>query len=335
MTEDVMKLKDNNVDEENIVPLYVNNDGFLSLASQMQENVIAINNSIVEPVVKMQESIRVVASNLQDTVKTASNMGAAVVDAMQPLQTFASEYKASAVLLSDLVQSTKENLVSFQDVITDFPLQATSVYIDPLTTIDVDIESATIIDTTPVSGISLASVARQKTSIGVLEFETEQALVLKVDRLEEKVDTVQNLLAEEIYPFLIEDSKRKDNLLDEILAYYKGKPNSFVKVNNVAFCEGTCKLTIDNHEIPLLPDTNEEMLCRVVFKNKKALIKLWYMDEIVEAMGEGIEQTKYWKRRLYQTARQLNDKIAKETGLKDFIVYTTKTICVNPIFLKN
>lgn len=329
-----MKIKDN-IDEEDIVPLYVNRYGFLSLASQMQENVVAINNSIIEPIIRTKESIKGFALGIQDTVKTVNNMCAAVVDAVQPLQAFATEYKSSAVLFSDLVQSTKENLVSFQNVITDFPLQATSVYIDPLTTVDVDIESATIIDTTPVSGISLSSVARQRTSIGVLEFETEQALVVKVDRLEAKVDTVQNLLAEEIYPFLVEDSKRKDNLLDEILAYYKGKPNSFVKVNNVSFCEGSCKLTIDNHEIPLLPDTNEEMLCRVVFKDKKALIKLWYMDEIVEAMGEGIEQTKYWKRRLYQTARQLNDKIAKETGLKDFIVYTTKTICVNPIFLKD
>jgi hypothetical protein len=333
MSEDVMKIKDN-IDEEDIVPLYVNNDGFLSLASQMQENVIAINNCIVEPVVKMQESIKGFATGLQNTVKIADNMGAAVADVVQPLHTFATEYKASAVLLSDLVQSTKENLVSFQNVVTDFPLQSTSVYVDPLTSIDVDIESATVVDTLPASGISLASVARQRTSVGILEFETEQSLVLKVDSLEAKVDTIQDFLSDEIYPFLVEDSKRKDDLLNDILAYYKGKPKTFVKVSEVGFSERACKLTIDGNEIPVSPNTNEEQVCKVIFKNKTALEKQWSYDEIVEAMGEGITRTRSWNRKLYQVARQLNDKIAIHAGLKDFIVYTTKTVNINPTFFE-
>lgn len=341
MTEDVTKTTEDVEDENELV---IDSNGnvvvqkrFNSLASQMQENVTVLNGTLAEPFIRLKDSLNVINTSIEEAVAPVVDMRSTVIENVaEPLQAVATQYKESAALLSDLAQSTKVDLASFENIITDFPIKGASIVIDPMTTVDVGIEGATLeeVDTVP-TGIALSSVAYHRTSIGVLEFETERSLVVKVDRLESKVDIVQNLLANEIYPFLLEDSQRKDNVLNEILAYYKGKPNTFVKVTGIKFSKRACKLTIDKQDIPLKPDTNEEELCRIIFKNKEALEKLWSIDEIVEAMGESIEQTRRWNPKMYQAARQLNNKIARETGFRDFIVYTTKTICINPIFLED
>lgn len=263
------------------------------------------------------------SDQLVGSIRIADNFGKAI----------APQYLQSVTVMQDLLKSTQDSLkVIGNSVVTDFPLKDTFLKIDTSTVFDLGVKSAEIIDL-KARTVSFSSVARQKTDIGIWSFETEQSLVLKVDRIEEKVDSVQALLVEEIYPFLIEDSKRKDDVLDQLLAFYKGKPQIFAKVKEIVFSDRTSKLHIDSIEIPLQPNTNEELLCGIVFKNLTTASRLWNTDEIVEEMGEDIEQTRTWKKRIYQTARQLNEKIVLATGLKEFLVYTMSTLCVNPIYL--
>lgn len=345
MTEDVMKRKQNNkskVKEQGMTC------GSVSL-DNVREPLIATGSPAVFmnfdkpldlslPV--LQDSINISSQKLGISfAPTLNSFESAVTAITEPLRIatngisfLSNQYQQSAVFLSDIVFNATKATREFSSIVVDFPVQNALISIDPSTTFELGIQSASALDTT-LSGISFASVAHQRTSIGILDFETEQTLMLKVDRLETKVDDIQTLLADVIYPFLVEDSARKDNILDELLAFYKGKPQTFAKVREVQFSDRTCKLHIDKTAIPLQQGKNEETLCRVIFRNKSSIDRLWNIDEIVEKMGESLEQTRFWKRRLYQTARQLNHKIALETGYKDFLIYTMSTICVNPTYL--
>ena len=300
-----------------------------------------LNATVYQPFIDLKNSINSMSEMMRDiiipVVDFRKNLFESLVEplrlAQKGLSEYAEQYQRSATLIATIAQSTRVDLIAFRNLVTDFPLADLVKTIDTSTTLSVGFKSAKIIDP-QTNSVSFEAVASQRADLGLLHFETQQSLVLKVDRLESKMDTVQTLLADEIYPFLIEDSRRKDNVLEEILAYYKGKPTGFAKVTDIKFIKQTCTLSIDQKDIPLQLDTNEAEVSKIVFNSKSAIKKLWNFDELLERMGERVKRDPLWNKVLYQTARQLNNKIAIKTGLENFLVFTTKTLCVNPIYIK-
>ncbi len=83
-------------------------------------------------------------------------------------------------------------------------------------------------------------------------------------------------------------------------------------------------------EIPL--NTNLEMVCRIVLKNVANMKKKWSWDEIVEENRENIEN--YTQRIIYTAVRSINQKVALETQIKDFLISKpTSTVQLNPKFI--
>lgn len=83
-------------------------------------------------------------------------------------------------------------------------------------------------------------------------------------------------------------------------------------------------------EIPL--NTNLEMVTRVVLKNVENMRHKWSWDEIVEKNHESIDN--FTKGQIYTAARAINEKVAKETTIKDFLVTKPiQTVRLNPSFL--
>lgn len=83
-------------------------------------------------------------------------------------------------------------------------------------------------------------------------------------------------------------------------------------------------------EIPL--NTNLEMVCRVVLKNIANMKRKWSWDEIVEQNRESVER--FTPRSIYTATRAVNDKVALETSVKDFLLAKpTTTIQLNPLFV--
>lgn len=246
---------------------------------------------------------------------------------------FSDQYQRTANILSDIMQSNFKAMDAFRNLVIDFPLKDMMLKIDTATTLSVALKSASLVDK-PNSMVSLSSVATQKTHIGLVEFETEQSLVFRFNRMEEKVNNVHTLLSDEIYPFLIEDSKRKDDILYDLLAYYKGKPQVSVKVADIDFSAKDYRLKINEIPVPIAKSRNEPFLCSILLKNKKAIAKLWDIEEVADIMGEDINDTQVVKKRIYQTVRQLNTKIFALAELPNFFVCTDKGVCVNPIYLK-
>lgn len=85
--------------------------------------------------------------------------------------------------------------------------------------------------------------------------------------------------------------------------------------------------------IPITANTYQDSICSIAFKNKVAMTKQWSWDEIFEERGE-LNPEKGWWRKIYMAGREINDKIAIQTGIKDLLIVKKRTIAVNPKYLK-
>jgi hypothetical protein len=76
-------------------------------------------------------------------------------------------------------------------------------------------------------------------------------------------------------------------------------------------------------------NTNPYFLLKALFKNKT---KTWNYDEIYEEMfGEEYDKSK-WKR-IYNSAYDVNEKVAKSTTIKDFLQFTNTTVKIKNKYL--
>jgi len=84
-----------------------------------------------------------------------------------------------------------------------------------------------------------------------------------------------------------------------------------------------------NIQIPL--NSKAEMLCQIVLKDKKAMLRQWSWDEIVEEWGNSPDEEQ--RHVVYRAAKRVNTKVARKTGIEDLLLVTTKTTQVNPLYL--
>ena len=85
-----------------------------------------------------------------------------------------------------------------------------------------------------------------------------------------------------------------------------------------------------NEIIPIPKNSNQSELCNVLFATKKSINKEWDFDTILEEIDQNSVPNKEDSKKLYRTARAINDHIAKATTIKDFLVVTTTTVTINP-----
>lgn len=91
-------------------------------------------------------------------------------------------------------------------------------------------------------------------------------------------------------------------------------------------------ITFMGKEINIPLNTNLEMVCRVVLKNLVNMRRKWSWDEIVEVNREITEN--FTPRKIYTAVRTINDKVAKETAVKDLLLANPiSTVQLNPKFL--
>ncbi len=93
--------------------------------------------------------------------------------------------------------------------------------------------------------------------------------------------------------------------------------------------DSTISLKGKNIEIP--QDTNQELLCKVILRNRKAMIKKWSWDEAVEEWGDNPDEVGW--RKVYTAGRAINEKVAIETGIKNLLIVKTKFVQLNPKIL--
>lgn len=73
--------------------------------------------------------------------------------------------------------------------------------------------------------------------------------------------------------------------------------------------------------LELITKTNE---------NKK---KTWSWDELFETIESIEEASREYQNKVYYACKGINEYVASKTGVTDFLIVTTKNICINPVYL--
>jgi len=128
--------------------------------------------------------------------------------------------------------------------------------------------------------------------------------------------------ATRIHNYLIQKlSKEKDEQTEKRVNF---APPSFDKDKGILY--------IQNKEIKITKFTDQYDMLDLIFKSSENQQKDWQYSEIQEFIDQA--KPSDWKR-LYNIAYALRNKIAIETGIKDFFLTTTQSIKINPKYLQN
>ncbi|HQF37164.1 MAG TPA: hypothetical protein PLL26_06020 [Candidatus Dojkabacteria bacterium] len=115
-------------------------------------------------------------------------------------------------------------------------------------------------------------------------------------------------------------------LIDEIILCHKAH-----KID-VYYDYSLSTLCFKDQIIPMRQNTTEDAVCRAIFSNPEKTFKKWEVEDIVEAIGEHEVDIKQ-KQKIRSACRRINDKMAKETTIKDLFIITKYTIQINPKYL--
>lgn len=168
----------------------------------------------------------------------------------------------------------------------------------------------------------LRTITRETTDLGIIKLRNIQETQLRVRRDVKKIKQL-----------VTEDAKKKDEMLEELLDYFRGKDAARVMIQKIIYNKKSAELQIDDKIIKLKMETNQHYLCKILFASKYSMKKVWEIYDVVEALGEDTENLDAWIKIIYATVRHLNEKIQVQTGLEKFILFGNKTIIVNPKYL--
>ena len=121
---------------------------------------------------------------------------------------------------------------------------------------------------------------------------------------------------------MFEEYKNKNS--NQVSTSYKLLPTYDLQSSTISFSDKT---------IPIPTNTNQSELCKVIFENKTSVNREWSWDELLVKWGGGYEDTDKW-RVVYNAGREVNKKVAIETGVKDLFIVKKQTIKLNPKYLK-
>lgn len=171
----------------------------------------------------------------------------------------------------------------------------------------------------------LRTTTAETTNLGIIKLKTIQQTQMQVQSLHGEV--------KEIKQIVIEDGIKKDEMLEELLDYFRNGGTSTVKIQKIKYNKKTAELILDDKTISIKTDTYQHYLCKILFASKKSIQRVWEIYYIVEALGEDTDSLNGWVRVIYDTVRRLNEKIQLQSGIERFILYDNKTILVNPKYI--
>ncbi len=91
----------------------------------------------------------------------------------------------------------------------------------------------------------------------------------------------------------------------------------------------SCKLHFLGEHIQIPANSNQDALCRIIFKNKDSRKKQWSTDEILHRWGGNYFQPDSW-RKVYNAAREVNKKVAMYTKVKNLLTVKKYSVELNP-----
>ena len=186
------------------------------------------------------------------------------------------------------------------------------------------------VESSNVFRMSLATTVSQKVEFEPFTYEISNQVLVEVQ-------TTRSII-EDLREFIIEDSRVKDDMLNELLEYHSSTTQNkgLLEIKKIKFIPQSSTLNINGIPIRIGVNNNQEEICRVLFKNVSSVKKSWSLDEFAEELGYGYDEydIKKFEDKIYQAVRRLNDKVAKETGIKTFVICSSKNLVINPKIIK-
>ena len=93
------------------------------------------------------------------------------------------------------------------------------------------------------------------------------------------------------------------------------------------------KIRFAGVDIAIPYNSDQDALCRTLLKDKRTMSREWSWDEIMEKWGEASFGKDSW-RRIYNAGREINQKVAGETTVKDLLLVRKLSVAVNPRFMR-
>lgn len=134
--------------------------------------------------------------------------------------------------------------------------------------------------------------------------------------------------------FILEINEQKfEKLYQRLEAAVINKSKTLKPLAPPSYNKTSHKIIFKGQEIVMPSDSNQDSLCRVIFKDKDSLRKEWNWDEMLEEWGGSYDGKEAW-RKVYNAAREINKKVAIETGVKDLLIVKKLTTALDPNYLK-
>jgi uncharacterized protein YeeX (DUF496 family) len=230
----------------------------------------------------------------------------------------------SYVMLESSLSIDMEELKQIEDSYINLPIRDLGKSLSEISTFDLHVN-----EFKPIKSIDneylLRTTIIESIDFGNIKFNTVQQTQLQVQSLKGDV--------KEIKKTFIKDARKKDEMLEELLDYFRNGGTSIVKIKKIKYNKKSAELIIDDKIVKIKADTNQHYLCKILFSSKKSIQRVWEIYDIVEALGENANCLEGWVRIIYDTVRRLNEKIQLQTGIERFILYDSKTVIVNPKYL--
>ena len=90
-------------------------------------------------------------------------------------------------------------------------------------------------------------------------------------------------------------------------------------------------LAINGQQIKILKNSDQYHLLRIIFKDEKELPQEWFFSEIAENYDE---MANLPDKKFYNAVYQINQKIIRDTGVRDFFITTKQSVKINDKYLK-
>lgn len=123
-----------------------------------------------------------------------------------------------------------------------------------------------------------------------------------------------------------------NRLLREVSAKLDNLSEQNAKLVAPNFDADNCEIIFANKRIEIPKNTNQAELVKSLFSEKDNLAREWDWSEMLEDWGYQTYGKEDW-RKVYMAAREVNKKVAIETGVKDLLSVTKLTVGINSNYL--
>jgi len=230
----------------------------------------------------------------------------------------------SQKMFENILSIEREELQKIEGMMMNLQMEDIRRSIDENKTLNVELK-----EIKPINDIRNQFILRTRTEesieIGKIQLRTVQETHMQVQHLQLEVKDIKETI--------VEDAKKKDEMLEELVKFARTGGNNLVRIDKLKYNRKSSELIINEKTIKIQADTNQHYLCKILFNSKTSIKKDWEIYDIVEAFGEDTDMLKEWQEIIYNTVRHLNYKIQSVTGLEKFILYSNKKVIVNPNYI--